>query len=345
MTSDSSGLMRPTLASHEGSPLSVLSTSRLADDLLAPLSSAKIVQPESGGGVLMPREQVLAAAGEVDAILNQGELSIDGGLLDRAPRLRIVANMSRGYDNLDLPAMTARGVWGTNVPEAFTVPTAEVALGLLLMLMRRLAEGDRYVRAGAWTSFDPGRWDGVTLAGKTLGCIGFGQIGRATATRARAFDMRVVYHQRRRPDRAGGGSEERWLPLDELLATVDVVSLHVPATPETRHLIDARALARMRPGAILINTARGSVVDEGALVEALRSGHLGGAGLDVAEDEPRLHPALLELDNVVVTPHLGGGTVESRRGSREWAVANVAAVLRGDPPRQPLNEVGRHSRA
>jgi glyoxylate reductase len=312
----------------------VLCTALLPNDLLPPLQSAIVVMAKQDG-VLMPRAEVLAAVSDADAIINQGELVIDVELLDHAPKLRIVANIARGFDNLDLAAMTARRVWATNVPDAFAAPTAEVALGLMLMVMRRLGEADRYVQAGEWTRFDPGRWDGATLAGKTLGLIGFGKIGQAVANRARAFGMEIVYSQRHHVDYP----HATWTPLDELLARADVVSLHVPAMPETSRLINAESLARMKPGAVLINTARGSVVDECALVEALRSGRLGGVGLDVAEQEPRLHPGLLAHGNVVITPHLGGGTVESRREARSWAIANVAAVLAGNAPLSPLNEI------
>jgi glyoxylate reductase len=204
------------------------------------------------------------------------------------------------------------------------------------MMMRRLDESARFVREGSWRSFEPGRWDGQTLEGKTLGLIGFGKIGQAVAARATAFGMTVIFHQRTRIPHPTA----RWVPLDELLEASDIVSLHVPATAETRHLIGDEALARMKQGAVLINTARGVVVDEGALVRAIVSGHLGGAGLDVSEHEPRVHEALLRHPNVVVTPHLGGGTVESRRMARAQAIANVAEVLAGRRPLTPLNDIG-----
>lgn len=317
-------------------PPRVLCTQRLPSDLLAPLAGASIVAPNGASGGLMRRDEVLAQLADVDAIVNQAELRVDTRLLAAAPRLRIVANIARGYDNFDLSLLTRRGVWATNVPDAFTIPTAEVALGLMLMVMRRLAEGARCVQDGAWRDFEPGRWDGWTLAGKTLGLVGHGQIARATAHRAEAFGMRVIHH-RRTPDAAGAAA---WRPLSELLREADVVSLHVPATPETFHLIDAAALALMKPGAILINTARGSVVDEAALIDALAAGHLAGAGLDVTEHEPTVPAALRAMPNVVITPHLGGGTHESRRAARQLAVANVAAVLRGHRPQTPLNEIG-----
>ena len=317
-----------------GAGLCVICTGPLPAELLEPLGNAQVIVPKPGTG-LMGRDEVLAAAPHADAIVNQAELRVDTELLDRAPRLQIVANVARGFDNLDLTAMAARGVWATNIPDAFTAPTAETALGLMLMSLRRLAEGERCVRAGEWSGFEPGRWDGFGLAGKTLGVVGFGKIGRAVAERARAFGMEIVYH-RRTPCAPNADFAARWLPLDDLLQVADIVSLHIPATPETYRLIDARALARMKPNAVLINTARGSVVDEAALVAALRAGRIWGAGLDVAEDEPHVHPALRDLPNVVITPHLGGGTVESRVAARVEAIANVAAVLRWERPLSPL---------
>jgi glyoxylate reductase len=219
------------------------------------------------------------------------------------------------------------------VPDAFTASTAEVTIGLLLMVMRRMAEGDAYVRRGGWDRFVPGEWDGHTLVGKTIGIVGYGLIGKAVARRARAFDMNVIHHQRRN----GADADAPWYPLDDLLEMSDVVSLHAPLTPETTHLMNRATLGKMKQGAVLINTARGRMVEEQALLEALESGHLGGAGLDVVEFEPAVGAALRERRDVVITPHLGGGTLESRRAAQKHAVGNVAAVLRGEPPVQPLN--------
>jgi glyoxylate reductase len=321
-------------------PACVICTRHVPADLLAPLQPATIVQPAHPGAGQLTPAAVVAALPAARALITQGELRINTALLDQGPQLQIVANIARGYDNLDLAALTARGIWATNVPAAFAPPTAEVALGLMLLVARRLAEADRYVQAGAWDRFEPGRWDGLTLAGKTLGIIGLGQIGQEVARRAVAFGMTVGYSQRTRRDDA----PYCWQPFDNLLRTADIVSLHVPATPATYHLIDARALALMKPAAILINTARGSVVDEAALVAALAAGRLYGVGLDVAEHEPQVAPQLLGHPRVVITPHLGGGTVESRHAARAWAVANVAAVLRGQRPRQPLNDLDAKQR-
>jgi glyoxylate reductase len=328
---------RPDTNPPRQPPACVICTTHLPAALLAPLQPATIVQPaHPDDGPLAPAT-VAAALPTACALITQGELRIDAALLDRAPQLQIVANIARGYDNLDLVALTARGIWATNVPAAFAPPTAEVTLGLMLLVARRLAEADRYVQAGAWDRFEPGRWDGLALTGKTLGIVGLGQIGQEVARRAEAFGMTIIYYQRTRRDDV----PYCWLPFDELLRTADIVSLHVPATPATYHLIDARALALMKPETILINTARGSVVDEAALVTALVADRLYGVGLDVAEQEPHVAPQLLVHPRVVITPHLGGGTVESRHAARAYAIANVATVLQGQPPHQPLNHPHR----
>ena len=262
----------------------------------------------------MPRERVLELAPGLHGIINQAELRVDEELLDAAPQLKIVANVAIGVDNLDLDLMARRGVWATNVPAAFVASTADCTIALLLSLLRRIPQADAYVRSGRWLSdgFQPGVWDGALLAGKTLGIIGYGRIGQAVARRARAFDMRVIFHSRTR------SQDDAYRALDELLAEADVVSLHVPLSADTRHLIDADKLARMKPGAYLLNMARGPVVQERALAAALQSGKIAGAALDVFELEPEVHPALLEMSNVVLTPHIGGGTQESRAEARSF---------------------------
>lgn len=307
----------------------VVYTNPIAADILTTLGDVEIIQMTPDN----TRQEVLAAIARATGVINPGDLKIDDALLDGSPHLKIVANASRGFDNLDLPTLAGRGIWATNVPNAFTAPTAEVAMGLLLMVMRRLAEGDAYVRRGDWKRFVPGEWDGSTLVGKTIGLVGYGLIGKAMAKRARAFDMDVVFHQRTEVEEP----DATWLSFEELLATADVVSLHTPLTAETTHLINRESLAKMKPGAVLINTARGKVVEDAALLEALESGHLGGAGLDVVEFEPEVGEALRTHPRVVITPHLGGGTQESRREAQLHAVGNVAAVLRGEVPMQPLN--------
>jgi glyoxylate reductase len=304
----------------------VLVTRRYPADLLAALDPhAETLMPGDDLGALGV-DHVRAHGPRLAAIINQGELSIDGGLLAATPRLRIVANAAIGVNNFVPDAMRARAVWGTNTPEAFVDATADCTLGLLLTLARRLGEGERFVRAGRWTSFAPGAWDGVLLRGRTLGIVGYGRIGQAVAVRAAPFGLRVIHHSRRDAGAAG------WRPLDALLAEADFVSLHVPLTPATRGLVDARRLALMKPGARLINMARGPVVDEPALIAALQSGRLAGAALDVFADEPHVPEALRTMENVVLTPHVGGGSHEGRRLAQAQCIENVRRVLAGGPP-------------
>lgn len=262
---------------------------------------------------------------------------VDDAFLDAAPRLRIVANVAVGYNNVDVEACRRRQVAVTNTPGVLTDATADLAMALVLMSTRRLGEGERLVRSGA-----PWKWGmfmmlGSGLQGRTLGIVGMGAIGEALADRARAFGMSIVYHNRRPvdpavEDRLGA----RLASFEELLAVSDVVSVNCPYTPETHHLVDADALGRMRAHAHLVNTARGPIVDEAALVDALRAGTIAGAALDVFEHEPDVHPGLLELDNAVLVPHLGSATVETRSAMAELAARNAVAVLDGAAPITPV---------
>jgi glyoxylate reductase len=272
-----------------------------------------------------------AAVARADAVVTMLHDRVDAAFLDAAgAQLQVVANVAVGYDNVDVDAATQRGVTITNTPGVLTDATADLAIALLLAITRRIGEGERLMR-----SREPWAWSidfmlGRGLRGKTLGIVGYGEIGRATAARARVFGLDVVYTRRSRGDDPGQ------VELAELLERSHVVSLHCPLTPETRHLIDAAALARMRDDAYLINTARGPVVDEAALAAALRDGVIAGAGLDVFEREPDVHPDLLGLDNVVLIPHLGSATVETRTAMAELAAANALAVLAGDAPPTPV---------
>jgi glyoxylate reductase len=281
--------------------------------------------------------EAVAGADAIIALLHD---KIDAKLLDAAgPQLKCVANVAVGYDNIDVDAATDRGVVVTNTPGVLTDATADLAMALILMVTRRLGEGERLIRSG-----EPWSWHmffllGTSLTGKTLGVIGLGAIGRATAQRARAFGMEIVYAGPRRApapiEKALGGA--RHLDLDELLATADVVSIHSPLTPHTRHLIDAARLKQMRPDAYLVNTARGPIVDEAALATALQQHQLAGAALDVFENEPDVHPGLLERDDVVLIPHLGSATIETRTAMAVLAANNALAVLRGERPPSPVN--------
>jgi glyoxylate reductase len=282
----------------------------------------------------LEREELHALVAGADAVVTMLHDRVDDAFLDVAgPGLRVVANVAVGYDNVDVEAARARGVPVTNTPGVLTDATADLAIALTLAVTRRVAEGDRLIRSGTAWAWAMDFMLGSSLQGKTLGIVGYGAIGRATAARARAFGMRIAYHQRREADDAG---DVTFLALDALLAEADVVSLHCPLTPETRHLVDARALARMRDTAYLVNTARGPVVDEDALVRALAGGVIAGAALDVFEEEPAVHPGLLRLDNVVLVPHLGSATVETRTAMADLAARNVVAVLEGRPPLTPL---------
>jgi glyoxylate reductase len=271
-------------------------------------------------GADVPRPALLAGLREAVGFIAFLTDRIDGELFQAAPALRVVANYAVGINNVDLAAARARELWITNTPGVLTDATAELAVGAMIALLRRFAEGERELRAGRF--------------GKTLGIVGLGRIGRAVAARAAAFGTAVVYTSRSPSPEAPAGA--RRLSLEGLLAESDIVSLHVPLTPETRHLLDARALSRMKPTAVLVNTSRGPVVDEAALARALGAGRLAGAALDVYEDEPRVHSALLTAPSTLLLPHLGSNTRAARLAMGRLAARNVAAVLRGERPPTPV---------
>ncbi len=311
----------------------ILITNHVPDDHLEPLLGLAEIIKGPSGGPMCSREEVLALAPDLVGIINQHELAVNRELLAAAPKLRIVANVAIGYNNLDILALDEAGVWASNCPDPFSEPAADHTIALLLAVARRVPEADAYVRSGQWArdGFQPGPWDGMLLGGKTIGIVGFGQIGRGVAKRAEAFGMRVIFHN------TSGQNDPRYRTLEALLAESDVVSLNCPLVPATRHLLNSQSIALMKRGAIVLNLARGPVVDENALAAALASGHLGGAGMDVAENEPQIHPGLLAQKNVVFTPHIGGGTVESRKQARLTCARNVAEVLQGRPPVNPVN--------
>ena len=276
-------------------------------------------------------EELHAAVRGADAIVTLLHDRVDDALLDAAgEQLQIVANVAVGYDNVDLDAARRHDVTITNTPRVLTAATADLAFALLLAVTRRLGEGERRIRSG-----EPWAWSidfmlGRGLEGKTLGIVGYGQIGQAVAKRARAFGMEIIYSDDIRREEPGQ------VELEELLERSHMISLHCPLTPETRHLIDADALARMRDDAYLVNTSRGPVVDEAALAVALRDGVIAGAALDVFENEPDVHPDLVGLDNAVLLPHLGSATLETRTAMAELAAENVVAVLGGGEPATPV---------
>jgi glyoxylate reductase len=298
-------------------------------------ASADEVEANPDDRPLSPEELRAKVAGR-DAVLCLLTDRIDTGILEAARGCRVFANMAVGYNNVDVAAATRLGILVTNTPGVLTEATADLTWTLILGVARRVAEGDREMRAGRFPGWGPLYMLGGDVTGRTLGLVGPGRIAVAVAERAKGFRMRLLYHGRRpSPDLDALGA--RSVPLDELLAESDYVSLHVPLTDQTRHLIDATALAKMKPTAYLINTARGPVVDEVALVEALRKGRIAGAGLDVYEDEPRMAPGLADCPNTLLLPHLGSATIATRAAMSRIAAENLLAALRGERPPNLVN--------
>ena len=274
---------------------------------------------------------------EAVGVITLLNVKIDAALLDRAPKLKVVSNVAVGFDNVDVPACTRRGIRVTNTPDVLTDATADLAWALLLGAARRTAEGDRYVRAGKFTKWDFDLLRGVDFRGKTLGIAGGGRIGQAVARRGLGFGMRILYTAREaKPDfeRDCGASK---VDLATLLRESDFVSVHVPLSKATLHYIGAKELKLMKPTAVLVNTARGPVVDEAALAKALKAGRIFAAGLDVYEKEPEVHPELLKLDNVLLLPHVGSATEGARLGMVETAHRNCLAALLGKAPPNLVN--------
>ena len=262
---------------------------------------------------------------------------IDAGVLAASPRLKIVANYAVGYNNIDIDAARQQGIVVTNTPDVLTDATADLTWALILATARRVIEGDRLVRSGQWTGWTPTQLLGTAVAGRTWGIIGMGRIGQAVAQRAAGFRLEVRYCSRKPVDRPPNGVAWKRLPLPALLAESDFVTIHVPLTEETRHLIGPLELAKMRRSAILINTARGPIVDESALVAALTNGTIATAGLDVFEEEPTVHPKLASLPQVVLLPHLGSATMETRIEMGMTCVRNIEAALSGRPAPNRVN--------
>jgi len=278
----------------------------------------------------LTKSQIIRGMRGRPALISMLSDPIDDEVMAGNPDLKVISNYAVGYNNIDITAAAARGIIVTNTPGILTEATADLAWTLVLCLARRVLEGDRLVRKGRWTGWNPTQLLGIDLSGKILGIIGMGRIGKAVAKRARGFGMRVVYCNRRRlPPSVEKAFHASRIPVYGLLSVADIVSLHVPLTRETHHLIDRRALNRMKPTAFLINTSRGPVVDEKALTTAIRQRRIAGAGLDVFEEEPAVHKGLLSLPNVVLLPHLGSATVETRTRMGYIVVENIKAVLEG----------------
>ena len=311
---------------------SILVTRKLPSSVLSKLETVGDVDLYAGDGAMPPDELRSRVVGK-RAVVSMFTEHIDKTVLDAGTDLQIVANVAVGYNNIDVAYAHSRGVIVTNTPDVLTESVADFTWALILAITRRLSEGERLIRRNEWKGWAFDFMLGTELRGKQLGLVGFGRIARAVAARASAFGMRLACSTRRESEQ----SSIAQLSLDRLLNTSDIVSLHVPLTPETRHLIDKRALTRMKRSAYLINTSRGPVVDEEALAWALEHRLIAGAALDVYEREPEVHPALLPLENVLLVPHLGSGTVETRTAMADLAVDNVVAVLNGNPPLTPVS--------
>lgn len=295
-----------------------------------------------GASERIPRDELLARVVQKEGLICLPTDKIDAELLDAAPELRIVATVSVGYDHVDVEACTKRGIMVTNTPGVLTDTTADLAWGLLMAVARRIVEGDTWTRSGTWNGLAFDTFLGCDVWGKTLGIIGFGRIGREMARRALGFKMRVLYFsQNRACEEIERELRAEFAPFEKILRESDFVSLHVPLLPSTRHLIGAETLSKMKPTAYLINTTRGPVVDEAALVHALEIATIAGAGLDVYEQEPKVHPGLFSRKNVVLAPHIGSATIETRTKMAQVAVDNVVAFFASQKPPNALNSPTR----
>ncbi len=317
--------MRPT----------IVVTQPIPGDAVARLRQIGDVTYRTTDGPLPAAElsQLLAPADAVLCLLTD---RIDDALLATTPRLKIVANMAAGYNNIDVAAASARRIAVTNTPGVLSESTADLTLALILGVMRRISESEAFLRAGKWEYWSATLLLGSEVHSRTLGIVGMGRIGTAVARRARAFNMRVLYHARSVHADAEALGAER-VDLDTLLTQSDIVSLHVPYNTTTHHLINAQRLAQMQPSAFLINTARGSVVDEAALADALHRGIIAGAGIDVFEAEPTIHPQLLSAPNALLLPHIGSATLQTRSAMARMAADNIVAFFAGNRPPQLVN--------
>ncbi len=314
-------------------------TRQLFDEAIEILEEHADVEVYEGVDDAIPRELLLEKVADVEGLLSLLTERIDAEVMDAAEGLRVISNYAVGYNNIDVAAATERGIYVTNTPGILTDTTADAAFALLMAAARRIPEADRHIRARGWIhAWGPRMFIGTDIHGKTLGILGMGRIGSAIAKRAKGFDMKVIYHDLYRREDLEEELGIDYKSRDEVLREADFVSLHVPLTPETHHMIGAGELEAMKETAILINTSRGPVVDEEALYEALRDGAIAGAGLDVFEVEP-INPGspLLDLDNIVLTPHLASGSVETRTKMATTAALNLVSVLQGKEPPNLVN--------
>jgi glyoxylate reductase len=317
--------------------IDILITRALPEDMVAPLRERwHVVQ--GPGRAFMPPSELRRLIGGARVAVATGVDRFDESMLSKAIRLRLVALVGAGHDNVDLDAAARRGIWVTNTPDVVTEATADIAFLLILGVLRRASEAIEFVKRGAWTRIDPDAFVGTDPRGLTIGILGMGRIGQALARRIRPIGMHVSYHSRRRlapvTESELGVS---WTSFDDLIGGSDVISIHLPLSPSTRGIIDEAVMARMRPGAFLVNTARGALVDEEALIRHLRSGQLSGVGLDVFAHEPRVPRALREHPKALLLPHIGSATATTRRAMVELSLRNAEEVLMGRPPVTPVN--------
>lgn len=283
-------------------------------------------------------EELVSGVAGADALLCLLTDHIDGKVMDQAPALKVISNYAVGFDNVDVAAATERGIVVTNTPsDEISEAVAEFTWALILALSRRVIEGDEFGRKGAYRGWEPDLFLGRDVNRKTLGIVGLGRIGTMVARRAKGFNMKVVYNKRERDEKAEQELGVEYLDLDSLLRQSDYVTLHVPLTDETRHMINETSLSKMKPTAYLINTARGGIVDEHALVLALKSGKIAGAALDVHENEPEMNPEMLLMENVILTPHMASATLEVREKMTQQAVEAIIKTLKGEKPENLVN--------
>jgi glyoxylate reductase len=305
-----------------------------AIEILEPVAE---IQYHNSSTALSPEDLRAAIVGK-QAVVCQLTDRIDAALMDSGSDLKVISNVAVGFDNIDIPAATARGIVVTNTPGVLTDTTADLAFSLMVSAARRICEADRFLRAGRWRQWEIDMMTGHDIYGHTLGIYGLGRIGRGMARRASGFDMRVIYHD---AVRATGAQEAEWgveyVDRETLFRESDFLSIHVPLTEQTRHAVGKDEFALMRPNAVLVNTSRGSVVDEKALADALERGQIASAGLDVFEQEPIVEPRLLALENIVLVPHIGSASIKTRTRMCTMAAENTAAVLSGQRPPNPVN--------
>ncbi|SEK55750.1 Lactate dehydrogenase [Sphingomonas palmae] len=336
--SDTPRVARPPATGRVAKPR-VIVTRELPDTVMARME-ALFDTTNNRGDVAMSRDQLAAAMADCDVLVPAVTDTIDAALIEGAgERLRLIANFGAGVNHIDLKAARARRIIVTNTPGVLTEDTADMTMALILSVPRRLAEGEKLVRSGAWTGWSPGGMLGYRIGGKALGIVGMGRIGQAVARRASVFGLSIHYHNRHRlPKVLEGELGAEWhANLDEMLGAIDILTLHTPLNDDSRGLIDARRIALLRPHVFVINASRGGILDEDALVDALENGRLAGAGLDVWQHEPRIDPRLLALPNVVMTPHMGSATYEGRVASGDKVIANIRMWADGHrPPDQVL---------